>query len=111
MTSMLRILSVSLCASLLTAAGAQSVPAPTKPIGSISAGYAYLWADQGGGDHRSLNGWLIKPTYNLPQGWAVYLDASNYYGSNAKGRVNAHTYSAGVSKIVFPTPKLKPALF
>ena len=86
-------------------------PAPAPPIGTISTGWAYLYADQGTGTHSNLNGWLIKPTYNLPQGWAVYLDASNYYGKNAKGSINLHTYSLGVSKEVFAKPKLKPALF
>jgi hypothetical protein len=84
---------------------------PAPPIGTIAAGYAYLFADQGDGTHSNLNGWLAKPTYNLPQGWAVYLDASNYYGRNAKGSINLHTYSLGVSKEVFAKPKFKPALF
>jgi hypothetical protein len=93
----------------------QSAPAvsakPAPPIGTIAVGYAYLFADQGDGTHRNLNGWLAKPTYNLPKGWAVYLDASNYYGRNAKGSINLHTYSLGVSKEVFAKPKFKPALF
>ncbi len=90
----------------------QSTPAPQKstPIGTISIGYAYLWADQGG-YHRNLNGWLAKPTFNLVDGWAIYADASNYYGANRKGSVNLHTYSLGVSKEIFPKPRLKPALF
>ncbi|WP_419804551.1 hypothetical protein [Terriglobus sp.] len=90
----------------------QSIPSAKKqtPIGTISVGYAYLWADQGG-YHRSLNGWLAKPTFNLANGWAVYADASNYYGANRKGSVNLHTYSLGVSKEIFPKPRLKPALF
>jgi hypothetical protein len=93
-------------------AGQQSAPAAKKPapIGTISVGYAYLWADQGG-YHRNLNGWLAKPTFNLANGWAVYADASNYYGANRKGSVNLHTYSLGVSKEVMAKPKLKPALF
>lgn len=93
-------------------AGQQSAPAAKKPapIGTISVGYAYLWADQGG-YHRNLNGWLAKPTFNLANGWAVYADASNYYGANRKGSVNLHTYSLGVSKEVLAKPKLKPALF
>ncbi|MFN2977092.1 hypothetical protein [Terriglobus aquaticus] len=92
--------------------GQQSTPAAKKPtpIGTISVGYAYLWADQGG-YHRNLNGWLAKPTFNLANGWAVYADASNYYGANRKGSVNAHTYTLGVSKEILPKPKLKPALF
>lgn len=84
---------------------------PALPIGTLSAGWAYLFADQGTGTHSNLNGWLVKPTYNLPQGWAVYLDASNYYGRNSKGSINLHTYSLGVSKEVFARPRLKPALF
>ncbi len=92
-------------------AGLQGGPAkkPT-PVGTISAGYAYLWADQGG-YHRSVNGWLVKPTINLQDGWAVYFDASNYYGANRKGSLNLHTYSLGVSKEVLARPQLKPALF
>lgn len=84
---------------------------PAPPIGTVAAGYAYLYADQGMGQYSHLNGWLLKPTYNLSDGWAVYLDASNYYGKNAKGSINLHTYSLGVSKEVFAKPKLKPALF
>ena len=91
---------------------AQQAAAPKpQPIGSLAAGYAYLWADQGMGDHRSLNGWIVKPTFNLAQGWAVYADASNYYGKNSKGSVNLHTYSLGVSKEVLAKPKFRPALF
>ena len=86
-------------------------PKPAPPIATLSTGYAYLYADQGNGTHVHLNGWLVKPTYNLPDGWAVYLDASNYYGKNPKGSINLHTYSLGVSKELFPKPKLKPALF
>ncbi|MGI4756400.1 MAG: hypothetical protein ACRYGF_06070 [Janthinobacterium lividum] len=90
---------------------ATSKPTPAPPIGTLAAGWAYLFADQGTGTHRNLNGWLIKPTYNLPAGWAVYFDASNYYGKNSKGSINLHTYSVGVSKEVFAKPRLKPALF
>jgi hypothetical protein len=86
-------------------------PKPAPPIATISAGYAYLYADQGDGTHVNLNGWLLKPTFNLANGWAVYADASNYYGKNPKGSINLHTYSLGVSKEVFAKPKFKPALF
>lgn len=90
-----------------------TAPAKQKqiPIATISVGYAYLWADQGMGDHRNLNGWLAKPTFNIANGWAAYLDASNYYGRNSKGSVNLHTYSLGVSKEVLTKEHLKPALF
>ncbi len=86
-------------------------PAPATPIGTLATGWAYLYADQGTGTHSHLNGWLVKPTYNLSGGWTVYFDVSNYYGRNAKGSINLHTYSLGVSKEVFAKPKLKPALF
>ena len=86
-------------------------PKPAPPIATISAGYAYLYADQGNGTHVNLNGWLLKPTFNLSNGWAVYADASNYYGRNPKGSINLHTYSLGVSKEVFARPRLKPAFF
>lgn len=112
------------CAALTLAAQQAAQPAfvladdqttgaakPAPPIGTITAGYAYLYADQGMGQHSHLNGWLLKPTYNLSDGWAVYLDASNYYGKNTKGSINLHTYSVGVSTEVFARPKLKPALF
>ena len=92
----------------------QVSPAPEKPatpIGSLSVGYAYLWADQGVGYHSNLNGWLVKPTINIANGWAAYIDASNYYGKNRKGSINLHTYSLGVSREVFAKPKLKPSLF
>ena len=84
---------------------------PAPPVGTLSAGWAYLFADQGMGAHSNLNGWLVKPTYNLANGWAVYLDASNYYGRNAKGSINLHTYSVGVSKEVLARQRLRPALF
>ena len=91
--------------------GGSAAAKPAPPIGTLATGYAYLFADQGNGTHVHLNGWLVKPTYNLPAGWAVYLDASNYYGKNPKGSINLHTYSVGVSKEIFSKPKLKPSLF
>lgn len=105
------VLAAIFCVSTLAASAQSPDPRKPKPIGTLAAGYAYLWADQGMGDHRSLNGWLIKPTINLAQGWAVYADASNYYGKNSKGSINLHTYSLGVSKEVLAQPKLKPSLF
>ena len=94
-----------------TAAGASQPAKKPVPIATLAVGYAYLFADQGMGDHRNLNGWLVKPTFNIADGWAAYFDASNYYGKNSKGSINLHTYSVGVSKEVFAKPKLKPALF
>lgn len=93
------------------AAGAVAPAKKPVPIATLAVGYAYLFADQGMSDHRNLSGWLVKPTFNIANGWAAYLDASNYYGGNSKGSINLHTYSVGVSKEVFARPKLKPALF
>ncbi len=89
---------------------APQVEVPAQPLGTVTLGYAYNWNDQGG-YHRSTNGWLAKPALNLTRQWAIYLDASNYYGANLKGRMNAHTYTLGVSRTLKVRSRFKPSLF
>jgi hypothetical protein len=91
-------------------ARAQQV-AEKKPIGTLSAGWTYLWSDQGNHYRSNLNGWQIRPAVNLPRGYAIFFSNTNYYGTNAKGSLNAHGFTWGVSKGVFARPRFKPAVF
>ena len=47
----------------------------------------------------------------LPRGYSVFFSNTNYYGRNAKGSVNSHGFTWGVSKGVFTHPKFKPTVF
>jgi hypothetical protein len=44
---------------LIPLAGAQ------RSIGNITVGYTYLWADQGGGERSNLNGFFMRPAFNI----------------------------------------------
>lgn len=92
--------------------GAVSAQAQTakKPLGNVTVGWTYLYADEGG--YRSnLNGWFARPQLNLKQGWSVFFDSTNYYGTNKKGSVNGHGYTAGFGKTLLRKHRLKPTLF
>lgn len=80
---------------------------PPRPIGSLTVGWTYLWADQGANYRANLNGWNVRPAVNLPHGMSVYFSSTNYYGKNAKGSVNSHGYAAGVVKEVLSRPRFK----
>jgi hypothetical protein len=82
-----------------------------KPIGTFSAGWTYLWADQGNHYRSNLNGWTIRPAVNFPRGYSAFFSNTNYYGTNAKGSLNSHGFTWGVSKGVFARPRFKPAVF
>lgn len=85
--------------------------ADSTPIVTISAGWTYLWADQGAGERSNLNGWFVKPSVTLGKGYAAFADFTNYYGANHKGSIHSHGYTFGVSKSVFTRPKFKPTVF
>ena len=86
-------------------------PPKPKPIGTLTVGYTYLWADQGNNYRSNLNGWFARPAVNVGKGYSIFADFTNYYGTNAKGSVNSHGFTLGVSKTIFPLPKLKPSIF
>lgn len=54
--------------------------------------------------------WLVKPTFDIANGWEACLDAANYHEETAKAIINLHV-SVNVSKQVFAREKLKPAFF
>lgn len=81
------------------------------PIMTVTVGWTYLWADQGKGERSNLNGWFAKPSVALGKGLGAFFDSTNYYGSNHKGAINSHGYTAGISKDVFTRPKFKPTIF
>ena len=88
-----------------------SKPAGKPPLATFTTGWTYLWADQGNRYRSNLNGWFIRPTVNLPHGYSIFFSNTNYYGKNAKGSVNSHGFTWGVSKGVFTHPKFKPTVF
>ena len=79
--------------------------------GTITIGYTYLWADQGGGERINLNGWFAKPAINIAHGWSAFADFTNYYGENRKGPLNSHGFTFGGQKSFFNQKRVKPGLF
>lgn len=83
---------------------------PKPALGNIGTGWTYLYADQGGGERESINGWYLRPAFNVGKGFSVYFDSTNYYGANRKGSLNGHGFTWGVSHNIFATPRLKPSV-
>lgn len=100
---------------LLSSLGCIATPAqqakPKPALGSITTGWTYLYADQGAGERESINGWFLRPAFNVGKGFSVFFDSTNYYGANRKGSLNGHGYTFGFGHNVFATPHLKPAIF
>jgi hypothetical protein len=92
-------------------AHAQVADKPKPPIATITIGWSYLWADQGANYRSNLNGWFARPSVYIGRGASIFFSSTNYYGTNAKGAVNSHAFTLGVSKQVFPTPRFKPSIF
>ena len=78
--------------------GAGAQEKTKEPIATITAGYTYLWADQGAGYRSNLNGWFAKPAVTLGKGYSLFADFTNYYGVNAKGSTNSHGETLGLQK-------------
>jgi hypothetical protein len=89
----------------------QIVNKPKEPRFNLTTGWTYLWADQGNHYHSNLNGWFARPAVHVGRGYSIFFGSTNYYGTNAKGSVNSHGFTVGVSKAVFTMPKLKPTIF
>lgn len=102
------ILFASLCAPTLHA---QEKARKPEALGSFAAGYTYLWADQGAHYRSNLNGWFIRPAVNVGRGYVIFFSNTNYYGKNAKGSLNSHSFTLGLSKQVFTTPHVRPTVF
>ena len=103
---------LALAALILTpSARAQVAGQPKPPLATLTAGWTYLWADQGANYRSNLNGWFVRPTVYIGRGASIFFSNSNYYGANAKGSLNSHGFTLGVAKQVFPTPHLKPSIF
>lgn len=86
---------------------AQSDP----PIATLTAGYTYLYADQGMNERSHLSGWFVRPAVNIGKGYSLFADSTNYYGANRKGSLNSHGYTFGVAKVVFAHPRFSPSIF
>ena len=89
----------------------RSTASGAYPIGAVAGGWGYIWADQGNGERSNINGWFLKPSYNITKNWSVYLDFSNYYGKNSRGAINQHSYTAGVSRTFPVSAHFKPGVF
>lgn len=94
----------------LCGAAAWGQQADKAPRGNVSVGWTYLDADQGG-YRTNLNGWFARPQLNLPKGWSVFFDSTNYYGNNHKGSANSHGFTFGSGRQFLRKKKLKPTLF
>jgi hypothetical protein len=96
----------------LNSAQPDTEPSRPKPrLGDVSAGWTYLWADQGAGYRANLNGWFARPSFNVWRNLSVFADFTNYYGQNAKGSVNSHGYTFGVAQSYLPKAHVKPSIF
>lgn len=84
----------------------------TRPaLGSFTAGWTYLYADQGAGERESINGWFLRPSINVGKGFNLFLSNTNYYGANRKGSLNSHALTVGVGHSIFVTRHVKPSIF
>jgi hypothetical protein len=104
-TALIFTLIVALCTPAIQAQEKQ------EPLGSFAAGWTYLWADQGAGYRSHLNGWFVRPVVNIGRGYSAFFSNTNYYGHNAKGEINSHSYTLGLTKQVFTTPHVRPTVF
>jgi hypothetical protein len=91
-------------------AEAKAVPKWEK-IGALGVGWTYLYADVGAGERESLNGWYARPSVNLPRGYSLFADFTNYYGTTMKGSLNSHGDTFGVAKKVPFFKKVSPSVF
>lgn len=102
---------VCVCLVILSSALQAQEQATTEPISTVTAGWTYLWADQGSGQRSNLNGWFARPSFTLGKGYSAFADFTNYYGANKKGAINGHGYTFGASKNIFTRPRVKPTVF
>jgi len=102
--------------ALLTALSATAqTPTQSEPkwekIGAFGIGWTYLYADVGAGERESLNGWYARPSINLPRGYSVFADFTNYYGTTKKGALNSHGDTFGLAKKVISRKKFSSSVF
>jgi hypothetical protein len=103
---------LALAALILTpSAHAQVAGQPKPPLATLTAGWTYLWADQGANYRSNLNGWFVRPTVYIGRGASIFFSNSNYYGANAKGSLNSHGFTLGVARRVFNIPRIQPSVF
>ena len=104
------LLAFALCASTVFA-HAQQAEKPRPALGALGIGWTYIYADVGAGERESINGWYARPSINLPHGYSVFADFTNYYGTTKKGSLNSHGDTFGVAKEAIKTKKLTSAVF
>ena len=95
----------------LTAQDSQPAPAKPKSVGALGIGWTYIYADVGAGERESINGWYARPSINLPRGYSLFADFTNYYGTTKKGSLNSHGDTFGIAKKVIDTKKVSSTVF
>ncbi|ADV80880.1 hypothetical protein [Terriglobus saanensis] len=81
------------------------------PRGAVGFGWTYLYADVGAGERVHLNGWYVRPSWNLRRHFSVFADFTNYYGVTKKGSLNSHGFTAGLQKTLFARARVRPGVF
>lgn len=93
-------------------ASANGSPRHPKPaLGSFTLGWTTLYADEGAGEREDINGPFFRPSFNIPKGFSVFFDSTNYYGRNRNGSLNGHGFTFGAGHDLFDTKHVKPAFF
>jgi hypothetical protein len=99
----------------LNSGDAAAQPAPAKKakpsLGSITTGWTYLYADEGAGERESINGWFLRPSFDVGKGYSVFFDSTNYYGTNRKGSLNGHGFTFGFGHNAFTLRHAKIGIF
>ena len=99
--------------SVLAAYGQGESKATPKweKIGALGVGWTYIYADVGAGERESINGWYARPSVNLPKGYSLFADFTNYYGTTKKGSLNSHGDTLGIAKKVLSFKKISSTVF
>jgi hypothetical protein len=89
----------------------QSGLKPKPALGALTIGWTTLYADEGAGEREDINGPFFRPSFNIPKGFSVFFDSTNYYGRNRNGSLNGHGFTFGAGHNIFATRHVKPSFF